>query len=100
MKGTLYTFETPLLGINRSAPLAIKAERNWVEQFIPISEFDLLFGGYATWQPTEELGETLGVWGKRNVSRFRRILKERGAEFEVIDGEGPRQHPWVLTSHS
>jgi hypothetical protein len=100
VKEVLYKFETPIHGNRRSIPIVIKADRNWVERFIPITEFETLFGGYITWQPTEQIGETLGVWGKRNVSRFRRILEERGADFLVVNGEGPEQHPWVLTTQS
>lgn len=100
VRGTLYIFQMPLLGSLRSIPVAVKAERKWVEQFIPILEFAALFGGYVTWQPTERIDEALGVWGKRNVSRFRRILTEHGGEFDVVAGEGPKQHPWVLTTHS
>lgn len=100
MKENVYLFETPLHGDRRSVPVVIKADRKWVEGFIPIREFETLFGGYITFQPTEEVGESLGVWGKRNVSRFRRILRERGVDFAIVNGEGPRQHPWVLTSHS
>ena len=66
-KGMLYTFEAPLLGNKRSVPAVVKSERDWVQQFIPIAEFETLFGGYVTWHPTEEIGETIGVWGKRNV---------------------------------
>lgn len=95
----LYKFEAPLLGYMRSNPAVIKGERDWVEQFIPIAEFEKLFGGYITWRPSDEIDETIGVWGRRNVKRFQRILKERGAEFDVVDNEGPKQSPWVATTH-
>lgn len=98
-KGKLYAFESSLFGEMRSTPVVIKGEIQWVVQFIPAAEFEELFGGYITWHPTEEIAETIGVWGKRNVSRFRRILRERGAEFDVIDGEGYVQRPWVVTTH-
>lgn len=98
-KGMLYSFKAPLLGYTRSIPLVIKAEVEWVNQFIPLAEFEALFGGYITWHSTDEIGATVGVWGKRNVSRFRRILRERGAEFDVIFIEGPKQRPWVVTTH-
>jgi hypothetical protein len=94
----LYVFEAALLGDTRSTPAVIKGELQWVEQFIPIVDFEVLFGGYIAWHPTEEIGPTIGVWGKRNISRFRRILKERGASFEVIKGEGPSQMPSVVTT--
>jgi len=98
-KGVLYAFEEPLLGYTRSIPAVVKGDRAWIERFIPVAEFEELFGGYITWRPTEEMGETIGVWGKRNVSRLRRILRERGAEFDVVDNEGPKQSPWVTTTH-
>ena len=98
-------FHFPIQGISaaRSIPFAIKGDRAWVEQYIKLEEFTDLFGGYATWRPpdvpTEMMGgEALGVWGNRNISRFRRILRERGAEFEVINGEGPRQDIWTKTT--
>lgn len=92
----LYIFPAPWIRDARSIPNVIKGSREWIEEFVPLEEFLELFGGYVTWRPpqtpTEEMvGEGLGVWGKRNVSRFRRILKERGAEFEVVNGEGPKQ---------
>lgn len=95
----LYAFESPLLGYTRSVPAVIKGEIEWVAQFIPVAEFQELFGGYITWHPTDEIGETIGVWGKRNVSRLRRILRERGAEFDVVDNEGSNQRPWLITTH-
>jgi len=98
-RGVLYEFEAPVLGFKRSVPAVVKSEIDWVVQFIPVSEFETLFGGYITWHPTDQIGETIGVWGKRNVSRFRRTLRERGAEFDVIDNEGPHQRPWVVTTH-
>ncbi len=98
-KGIVYTFESPLLGYTRSVPAVIKGELGWVAQFIPVAEFEELFGGYITWHPTDEIAETIGVWGKRNITRFRRILRDRGAEFDIVDGEGPTQKPWVVTTH-
>ncbi|CAN5504558.1 hypothetical protein BH10ACI2_BH10ACI2_09740 [soil metagenome] len=98
-KGIVYTFKAPLLGYTRSVTAVAKSELGWVAQFIPVAEFQELFGGYITWRPTDEIGETIGVWGKRNVSRFRRILLERGAEFDIVDNEGPIQKPWVVTTH-
>ncbi len=84
-----------------SKPYAIKGDRKWIELYIAIDEFLELFGGYVTWrppdEPTDAMGEGLGVWGRRNISRFRRILRERGAEFEVVDSEGPKQHIWTTS---
>jgi hypothetical protein len=97
----LFTFQAHIFGDKRSAPVVIKASREWLEQFIPLREFAELFGGYALWrapqQQTDEMpGEALGVWGRRNASKMRRVLRERGALFTVVQGEGPRQQLAIL----
>ena len=102
MMQQLFLFPVQWISAARSTPFAIKGDRTWIEQYIKIEEFIDLFGGYATWRPpdvpTEMMrGEALGVWGKRNISRFRRILRERGAEFEVVNGEGPKQYIWTTS---
>ena len=91
----LFTYRTYLLGSKRS-PIVIKGSREWIEKYIPIGEFSELFGGYVLWREPkrkskEMPGEGLGVWGRRNASKLRRILRERGAVFEVVEGEGPAQ---------
>jgi hypothetical protein len=96
MMCSLFTFQAQLRGDKRSAPVVVKASREWIEQFISLREFTELFGGYALWRapatPTREMpGEGLGVWGRRNASKLRRILRERGATFRVVEGEGPNQ---------
>lgn len=98
----LFQFQVNWISAARSIPYAIKGDRIWIEQYIKADEFIDLFGGYATWRPpdipTEMMsGEALGVWGNRNISRFRRILRERGAEFEVVNDEGPIQQIWTTS---
>src|SRR4051794_4671268 len=86
----VFQFRAEWFADGRSAPLVIKADRKWIEQYISPDEYSELFGGYATWRPPDKptpmmRGEALGVWGRRNVSRFRRILRERGADFVVVN---------------
>jgi len=93
---SLFSYQSHLLGDKRSSPIVIKGSRDWIEKYIPFNEFTQIFGGYLLLrepsEPSEAMpGEGLGVWGKRNASRLRRILRERGAEFEVVEGEGPAQ---------
>ena len=92
----LFSYQTHLLGDKRSSPIIIKGSRDWIEEYIPFNEFTQIFGGYLLLrephEPSEVMpGEGLGVWGRRNASKLRRILRERGATFEVIEGEGPAQ---------
>lgn len=82
--------------LSRSPAIVVRGARDAVERFIPLAEFPALFGGYALWspspEPTSELpGEALGVWGRRTCSRFRRILRERGATIELRREFGPPQ---------
>jgi hypothetical protein len=65
--------------------------KEFVLQYIAMQEFGELFGGYLKGfeEPkTAEHREFIGVWGKDRVAEFKRILQERGAEFEscIIDG--------------
>jgi hypothetical protein len=96
----LFRYQTTLLGNKRSAPVIIKGSREWIERYMPMKEFAETFGGYISFRPPDVPsvmmeGEGLGVWGKRNISRLTRMLRERGAEFEVVDDEGPKQDVWV-----
>jgi hypothetical protein len=92
----LFTFQTRLFGGGRFQVWVIKGSYQWVERYIPVDEFAQLFGGCMMWRETETKttempDEALGVWGQRKASKFRRILRERGADFKVIEEEGPLQ---------
>lgn len=94
----LFEFKTNWYGDGRSARCVIKGPRRQVLKYIPKKDFLSLFGGYVVWKKPRPRhpdmpDKAIGVWGRRKVSRFRRILRERGAEFEVVYGEGPRQRP-------
>lgn len=96
--GHVVLFEAPMSGVTLSdtPPLTIRGPRDAIERFIPRTEFNELFGGWAIWaapaRPIIEMpGEALGVWGRRMCGRFRRILRERGAVLEVRYEQGPQQ---------
>ena len=93
----LYRFKIQLLGADRSPVTVIKGSREAIEQYIRLTEFPDLFGGYAVWdvpaEPTTDMpGEAIGVWGSRVIQHFRRELKNCGARFDVVDDAGPEQH--------
>ena len=96
MTVTVYEFREKVLDDTSTLPDVIKASREVVEKFIPLAEFPALFGGYIRWRPpataSEDMpGEAIGVWGRRNTSKFRRLLGERGAEVRRVKDEGPKQ---------
>ena len=55
------------------------ARRSALRRYISKAQIDAAFSGYVTYhRPLWKL--YLGVWGSRNAARFRRFLRERGAE--------------------
>ena len=84
---SLHQFRT--VYINGHPTMVSQGPLDAIEKLITRSEFDSLFGGYVI-----HLGnggkKYLGVWSVRLCSRFRRILRERGAEIEVREIDGSR----------
>ena len=55
------------------------------------AEFERYFGGSMSFGlPSRP--DYLGVWGARNASRFRRILRQAGFDFEVCANPPPAPH--------
>lgn len=77
----IYVYMSEYLGGRSEYPVC-QGRRAFIEQFIPIQEFDDLFGGYVLSVDASGV-EYLGVRSRRICQRFRRILRERGAQFEV-----------------
>jgi hypothetical protein len=65
----------------------IDGDREFVEKFISRNEFPQLFGGYFLASEADKPSAKprfIGVWGSFLVRKFKRILRERGARFEVL----------------
>jgi len=67
----------------------------FVEAHLPRSALMEDMGGWATFVRGDETW--LGVWGARKTSRFRRLLRERGAVFSLERKlpRGIRRSVWV-----
>jgi len=55
------------------------------------AEFERYFGGSMSFGLPPR-PDYLGVWGARNASRFRRILRQAGFDFEVRGNPPPAPH--------
>src|SRR4051812_41707332 len=58
-------------------------QRKQMERFISKREVSQAFSGYAVFRLRWPWNTYIGVWGKRNTSRFRRFLRERGADIVI-----------------
>lgn len=65
----------------------LDGERKFIDRYIRPDEFDALFGG--NMRSTDQSGhsEFVGVWGREAIARFKRVLRERGAEFVVCHAD-------------
>src|ERR1700722_5478602 len=62
----------------------IDGERTFVERYIGLNEFGPLFGGKMLLTDPSGKSEFVGVWGRQAISHFKRVLRQRGAEFVVL----------------
>ncbi len=73
----VYAFCEPRLGKGERTVVCI-GHANAIQPFMMKNEIADRFGGYVCYRDSKDQ-EFVGVWGKRNGSRLRRFLRERGA---------------------
>lgn len=81
-------------GRGNEKTLIVDGERSFVEQYITRQEFNQLFGGCLTTEDADSLFITvqyIGVWGRDKVRQFTKLLRERGAQFEICDIDETRR---------
>ena len=83
--GTLY--EYTLDWSKGSKRRHIDGERTFVERYIRLDEFDLLFGGSMVLSDASGTDHFIGVWGRQAISHFKKVLRQRGAEFVVLHAD-------------
>ncbi len=77
----VYVFRDPRFAPDGDTILCI-AERARMERFVTNKEVAWAFSGHAVYRrwPWKAY---VGAWGRKNASRFRRFLRERGAEVTI-----------------
>lgn len=91
----VYVFRDPHFAPDGDTLVCV-AERAKLERFIPKDEVAHAFSGHAVYRRgngnrvlsfvgalIRRKRTYVGVWGKRNTSRFRRFLQERGAHLAI-----------------
>ena len=85
----VFEYRNPAFG----ATVLCDAETSFVEQFVALDDFILPFGGWIAMTDNDTGKAYLGVWGKRNAKRFRRMLRDRGAHFLLVRDDQPGRRP-------
>ena len=75
----------------------LDGERTFVEQYVRLDEFDVLFGGKMLLTEPRSKSEFVGVWGRQAIARFKGVLRDRGAEFIIRPGNAAER---VVTSYT
>jgi hypothetical protein len=77
----------------------VDGERTFIERYIRLDEFDLLFGGKMLLIEPSGKSEYVGVWGRQAISHFKRVLRQRGAEFVVLHSDAHDRITKSYTQH-
>ena len=80
----------------------ICGKKSFITKYIKKKEFADLFGGHVIWIVKNDkrfisYHFSIGIYGKRNIGRFKRILKERGAYFNIINAPETKSHRFFIT---
>ncbi len=73
-----------------SPPLVCIAPVKELRHLIGVSEIDREFGGHISYRQLPWFTGYVGVWGARNCSRFRRLVREAGGEV-IAKSERPKR---------
>ena len=82
----VYAFRSSAFARNGDSVVCIGA-RDQLECLLGTGTLSATFFGYALYQDPNKT-EYIGVWGARNASKFRRLLRERGVQV-IIHREPP-----------
>ena len=77
----VYAFRSSAFARNGDSVVCIGA-REQLEGLLGAGMLTATFFGYALYRDPDET-EYIGVWGARNASKLRRLLRERGAQITI-----------------
>jgi hypothetical protein len=102
MENILYEYREKWEGEKPPGRYIICGEKAFIAKYIKKQEFAELFGSYVIWKVKNKNWFfsdylSIGVYGKRNASRLKRILRERGAEFRIVEGLEPKSRLSSIT---
>lgn len=83
-------------GIGVPSPHVSRGPYKTVVKYLSRKKLSNLVGGYVLWGPTQEPDArmpegAIGVYGNREVQKFRQALRDAGANFTAVQDPGPLQ---------
>ena len=83
----VFAFRDGFAGRGASTHVCV-ADEAQAASMLSREEINRLFFGYVLYKPM--LGRAyVGVWGARNASKFRQVLRERGAILNIVRDRSP-----------
>ena len=82
MAKPVYLFEFTGFVVGDDTVVCI-APLSTVLPFMTLAELEEAFSGYASYRQAPWMMRYVGVWGRKNCQRFRRFLRERGADVSL-----------------
>lgn len=83
----------PVYEYRQGGMIHCDGETSYVERFLKPDDFLLPFGGWLASSDRITGKSYLGVWGRRNAARFRRLLREKGAVLTIVRQNQPGRWP-------
>ena len=100
MLDSMYTIYEYMLDWSKGSKRRhVGGERSFIERYIRRDEFGPLFGGETLLTDPSGKSEFIGVWGRKAISDFKRTLRERGAEFDVLPVDASSRVFKVYSQH-
>lgn len=81
--------EFPVYEYRQNGIIHCDGETSFVEKFLKPEDFILPFGGWIASTDGITGKAYLGVWGRRNAQRFRRLLRDKGAVLTIVRQDQP-----------
>jgi hypothetical protein len=76
------------------------ADKNRVDALLGHAQVDATFSGAAIYTNDATKQDFIGVWGARNAPKFRRLLREHGAEIVVHQSPPPNARLRYWNTHT
>lgn len=83
---------------SRGGVMCAAAGEHVIQTFGSVTAFSNYFGGYTSYGRSLMSNQFLGVWGNRSAGRFRRIMRTKLGELEIMHAKPPERWAGSITT--